>query len=57
MKPKVKTKIKKLPQPAPTSKKSIKVRLDYQTVVTISKMSSLKAWLEKYPDAKLISNN
>lgn len=40
-----------------TSKhKLIKVRLDYKTVITLSRMSSLAVWLIRYPDAKLINS-
>jgi len=38
------------------AKKNIKVRLDNRTVITISRMSSLKVWLERFPEAKVIAN-
>lgn len=34
----------------------IKVQLDYRTVITISNIEKLKAWLTRYPDAKVITN-
>lgn len=36
------------------SKKPIKLRLNYRTVVTVKSEAALKAWLERYPDAKVI---
>ena len=35
-------------------KKPIKVRLDYRTIITLSRMSALKAWLIRYPDAQVL---
>ena len=34
----------------------IKVQLDYRTVITISSIEKLKAWLVRYPEAKVINN-
>lgn len=36
--------------------KLIKVRLDYKTIITLSRMSALKAWLIRYPDAKVVTS-
>jgi hypothetical protein len=36
------------------AKKPIKLRLNYRTVVTVKSEAALKAWLERYPDAKII---
>ena len=36
-------------------KKLIKVQLDHRTVVTLKDMSAFKFWLEKYPNAKIIT--
>lgn len=36
--------------------KSIKVQLDYKTVITIPRMEALKAWLHRFPDAKILAN-
>ncbi len=35
-------------------KKPIKLRLNYRTVVTVRTEVSLRAWLEKYPEAVVI---
>jgi hypothetical protein len=37
------------------TKKLIKVQLDYKTTVFISRLSSLKLWIERYPNAKVIA--
>ena len=37
------------------NRKLIKVQLDSKTVITIPALSSLKAWIERYPNAKVIS--
>ncbi|MGE0635037.1 MAG: hypothetical protein AB7P01_01245 [Bacteroidia bacterium] len=46
---KPKRKISKTPQ------KRIKVQLDYKTIITINRMESLKLWLERYPQAKVLA--
>ena len=38
-----------------TGKKSIKVQLDHRTVITISNIEKLKAWLYRFPEAKVIT--
>jgi len=38
-----------------TAQNRIKVRLDSRTNIVISKMSSLRIWKQRYPDAKVIS--
>lgn len=43
----------KTTMPAPNPK-SIKVQLDYKTVITISRIEALKAWLYRFPDAKVL---
>jgi len=35
--------------------KKIKVQLDHCTYATISRMSSLKAWRKRFPDAKIMA--
>lgn len=35
--------------------KSIKVQLDYKTVITLPRMEALKAWLYRFPDAKVLT--
>ena len=48
----MKNKIKEL---ISTSKrKLINVRMDYRTFITLSRKSSLKIWLKRYPGAKVI---
>ncbi len=32
----------------------IKVQLDYKTIITLYRMSSLEVWLRRYPEAKVI---
>jgi len=36
--------------------KSIKVQLDYKTVITLPRMEALKAWLYRFPDAKVLTS-
>lgn len=36
--------------------KSIKVQLDYKTIITIPRMEALKAWLLRFPDAKVLAS-
>jgi len=36
-------------------KNRIKVQLDYKTIITINRMESLKAWIDRYPDAKVLA--
>jgi len=49
----MKTKIKDI---ATTSKqKSIKVRLDYKTLIYLTNIESLKTWLVRYPEASVIT--
>ena len=36
--------------------KPIKVKLDYKTFVILSKLSSLKMWKKKFPNAKVVYN-
>lgn len=36
--------------------KAIKVQLDYKTVITIPRMEALKAWLYRFPDAKVLAS-
>lgn len=38
------------------TKAKIRVRLNANTIITIPTMSALKAWIDKYPDAKVISD-
>lgn len=39
-----------------TSKqKLIKVRLDYKTLIYLTDLASLKAWLVKYPEATVLT--
>ncbi len=33
---------------------SIKVQLDYKTVITIPRIEALNAWLFRFPDAKVL---
>ena len=35
---------------------AIKVQLDHKTVITISRKESLKAWLNRFPEAKILSS-
>ncbi len=35
--------------------KSIKVQLDHKTIITISRMEALKAWLYRFPEAKVLA--
>jgi len=46
---KPKRKISKTPQ------KRIKVQLDYKTIITINRIESLKAWIDRYPQAKVLA--
>jgi hypothetical protein len=39
----------------PVDRKLIKVQLDHCTYATISRMSSLKAWRKRYPEAKIVT--
>ena len=39
-----------------SEQKLIKVRLDYNTLITISRMSSLDVWLKRYPEAKVVTS-
>jgi len=39
-----------------TPKDVIKVRLDYRTFITISKLSALKSWITRYPEASVMKN-
>jgi len=50
----MKNKIKKIIRTS--TQKLIKVRLDYRTFITLDHISSLKLWLERYPDAKVLSS-
>lgn len=50
MKNKIKEIIKK------SKRKLINVRLDHSTIMTLSRMSSLKTWLKRYPEAKVITS-
>lgn len=34
---------------------TIKVQLDYRTTITVRTKAALKSWLERYPEAKVIS--
>ena len=45
---------KNIPPLIVSTKKLIKVQLDYRTVITISDIEKLKAWLFRYPEAKVI---
>lgn len=47
----MKTKKTKLFGDVPT----IKVRLDHRTTITVKTQAALKGWLERYPEAKVIS--
>jgi len=51
----MKQKIKKLEYVKSTTAKLIKVQLDYRTVISISNIEKLKAWLPRYPEAKVIT--
>ncbi len=46
---KPKRKISKAP------KTRIKVQLDYKTIITINRLESLKAWIDRYPEAKVLA--
>jgi hypothetical protein len=50
----MKRKIEKIDRSA--KNKSIKVKLDYRTIVTVKKKSALNMWLSKYPGAQIIPN-
>ena len=39
----------------PDAKPYIRVQLDKNTVITVSKIKTLEVWKEKYPDLKVIS--
>ena len=32
----------------------IRIRLDYKTIITLRDLDALDAWLQKYPQAKVI---
>ena len=51
---KMKNKIKEIIKAS--QQKLIRVQLDYKTFMTISRPESLKAWLQRYPDAKIMSS-
>ncbi len=36
-------------------KKRIKVQLDYKTIITINSMDALKAWIDRFPHAKVLA--
>ena len=36
--------------------KAIKVQLDHKTVITIPRMEALKAWLFRFPEAKILAS-
>lgn len=42
-----------LTQPNPKAK--IRVQLDARTTITLPHMSALKLWIDRFPDAKVIS--
>ena len=46
---------KNIPPMRVSTQKLIKVQLDYKTVITISNIEKLKAWLFRYPGAKVIA--
>ena len=46
---------KNIPAMKISTKKLIKVQLDYRTVITISSIEKLKSWLFRYPEAKVIT--
>ncbi len=52
VKNKVKRRIKKIISEAP---KKIKLQLDYKTFIIVNKMSSVKMWMQKFPDARVLS--
>jgi len=39
------------------AKKSIRLRLNYRTVVTVKSDEALKAWLKRYPEATILDDN
>ncbi len=45
---------KNIPPMRVSTKKLIKVQLDYKTVITISNIEKLKNWLKRFPLAKVI---
>jgi hypothetical protein len=47
-------KTKEKPNPE-APRKLIKVQLDHCTYATISRMSSLKAWRKRFPEAKIMN--
>lgn len=49
----MKNKIKKIIRTS--ENKLIKVQLDYRTIITLTKLSSLDAWLIRYPNAKVMT--
>ena len=47
----------KIKQFVPASgRDTIKVQLDYKTVITLSRKASLEVWLRRYPEAKVIAS-
>lgn len=46
--------MKKNKKGKPEPKLRIKLQLDEKTLVTVNYKSSLKVWMAKYPDAKII---
>jgi hypothetical protein len=51
--PQTKTKVKEVTKSSPA--KTIKVRLDEKTFIYLLNIASLKVWLERYPQAQVIS--
>ena len=43
-----------LSQPVKEGLKTIKVRLDSRTVITLSKLEALAFWKQRYPNAEVI---
>jgi hypothetical protein len=35
---------------------AVKVRLDHKTIITISRIESLKTWLDRFPEAKVLTH-
>ncbi len=39
-----------------STEKLIKVQLDYRTIITLKTKNALNFWLNKYPEAKVLTN-
>jgi len=47
--------MKKITQKSVSGSQRIKVKLDARTTIMISRMSSLKIWKNRFPEAKIIA--